>query len=185
MLGPDLGLFSNAWYSPGRGLLVQLSWFFVNNLIMRNPLLPSSAMRVAALRLFGANVQEGVVIKPGVRVKYPWRLSVGRNAWIGEDVWIDNLAQVILGANACLSQSSYLCTGNHDWSDPTFALTTKPITIGTGAWVGARVVICPGIILHDRAVATAGSVVTRSIPQDEIHAGNPAKYVKHRNISTA
>ena len=70
------------------------------------------------------------MVKPGVRVKYPWRLRVGDHAWLGEDCWIDNLADVQIGAHACISQAAYLCTGNHDWADPAFALILGPITIG-------------------------------------------------------
>jgi putative colanic acid biosynthesis acetyltransferase WcaF len=123
-----------------------------------------------------------VVIRPGVRVKYPWRLSIGDHAWIGEDCWIDNLEQITVGRDACLSQGAYLCTGNHDWSDPSFGLTIKSITISDGAWVGAKSVITQGVELGVCAIASAGSVVTKSIPAFEIHAGNPAKCVRQRIV---
>jgi putative colanic acid biosynthesis acetyltransferase WcaF len=125
------------------------------------------------------------VIKPGVRVKYPWRLTVGAAAWLGEDVWIDNLADVEIGSNACVSQGAYLCTGNHDWSDQTFGLIVKSIRIRDGAWVGAKSVVCPGVEIGECAIAAAGSVVTRSIPPYEIHAGNPARFIRHRTILRA
>jgi putative colanic acid biosynthesis acetyltransferase WcaF len=109
-------------------------------------------------------------------------LTVGNNVWLGEDCWIDNLAPVSIGSSACLSQGCYICTGNHDWSDPAFGLIVKPVEIGAGAWVGARALITPGLILENGAVAAAGSVVTRSIPAWEIHAGNPASFVRHRTM---
>jgi putative colanic acid biosynthesis acetyltransferase WcaF len=123
-----------------------------------------------------------VVIRPGVRVKYPWRLRIGNNSWLGEDCWIDNLAHVHIGNNVCLSQGSYLCTGNHDWADPAFGLIVKPITLRDGSWVGARATICPGVELEENAVAAAGSLVTNSIPAGEIYAGNPAKFRRRRAV---
>lgn len=143
---------------------------------------PSSSLRRALLRLFGAHVGRGVVIKPGVRVKYPWLLRVGDYAWIGEDAWIDNLALVSIGANACISQAAYLCTGNHDWSDLHFALKLGPIDIGDGAWVGARAVICPGTKLSEGAVASAGSVASGELQPNGIYAGNPATLLRHRQL---
>jgi putative colanic acid biosynthesis acetyltransferase WcaF len=113
-------------------------------------------------------------------VKYPWLLSIGNNSWIGEDVWIDNLVEVKIGANVCISQGAYLCTGNHDWSDKSFGLDVRPIVLEDGAWVGARSLIGPGVVIREYGIATAGSVVVRSIPAYEIHSGNPAALAKRR-----
>ncbi|MGD0199892.1 MAG: WcaF family extracellular polysaccharide biosynthesis acetyltransferase [Bryobacteraceae bacterium] len=170
--------FRNDWYQPGRPRVVQAAWFFLGLPLLRCPLLPFSRPRRGLLRLFGAKVGKGVVIKPGVRVKYPWLLSIGDYSWIGEDAWIDNLGQISIGSNVCISQGAYLCTGNHDWSDPAFALRVRPIVISDGAWVAARAVVCPGVTLAECAVAAAGSVVTRDIPAFEIHAGNPARFLR-------
>ncbi len=175
-----LGLYDNSWYRPGRSRLWQAAWFFVGLPILRSALLPSSGLRAALLRFFGAEVGTGVVIKPGVQVKYPWHLAVGDHTWIGEGCWIDNLTTVRLGSNVCLSQGVYLCTGNHDWKDPAFGLLVAPITLRDGAWAGARAMLMPGVELGAGAVAAAGSVVSGNIPDFEIHAGNPAQFAKHR-----
>ena len=180
----DLSTFDNSWYSPGRGRITTALWFFFGLPLIRSSINPSSSLRRFLLRLFGARVGPGVVIKPGVRVKYPWRLTVGADSWIGEDCWIDNLEQVTIGSNACLSQGAYLCTGNHDWSDSAFGLMTKPITIGDGAWIGAMSVIGPGVVLGQCAVALVGSVVTSSIPAFEMHAGAPARLTRTRKFRT-
>jgi len=177
---PDLSRFDNRSYHPGRNRLWQAAWFFLGLPLLRCTMLPSSAVRRGLLRLFGARIGKGVVIKPGVRVKYPWRLDIGDFTWIGEDCWIDNLDQVTIGDNACLSQGVYLCTGNHDWKDPAFALRTAPIRIGAGAWVAARASLAPGVSVGECAIAGFGAVVTREIPPFEIHAGNPAKPVANR-----
>jgi putative colanic acid biosynthesis acetyltransferase WcaF len=180
--GPDLARYDNSWYSPGRNLFVRSLWFFLGLPILRSSLVPSSALRRGLLRIFGASVGKNVVLKPGIVVKYPWLLSVGENSWIGERVWIDNVAQVDIGPNVCISQAAYLCTGNHDWSDPTFALVLGPITVNRGAWLGARSIICPAVRIGERAVICAGSVVTKDVPVDEVHAGNPARFVRLRQL---
>jgi putative colanic acid biosynthesis acetyltransferase WcaF len=181
----DLASYDNSWYSPGRSSAVRVLWFFVGSPIVRCQLLPFSSVRRFILRCFGAKLERGVVLKPGIRVKYPWLLSIGEHSWIGEDVWIDNLVAVRIGANCCLSQAAYLCTGNHDWSDPFFGLQVLPIELEDGSWVGARAMICPGVTIGQCGVAAAGSVVTKSIPPFEIHSGNPGHFVKRRSFRQA
>jgi putative colanic acid biosynthesis acetyltransferase WcaF len=132
------------------------------------------------LRIFGAKIGLGVVIKPSVRVKYPWRLEIGDYCWIGEEAWIDNLEAVRIEANVCVSQGVYLCTGNHDWTDPFFRLITAPILICEGAWIGAKAILCPGVQVGAGAVAAAGSVVTKSMDAYTIYAGNPARAIQRR-----
>lgn len=178
----DLSTFDNSWYSSGRGTWVQGLWFFLGLPLLRCSCIPSSGLRRCLLRLFGARIGKGVVIKPGVRVKYPWLLEVGDHTWIGEDAWIDNLAPVQLGSNVCISQGVYLCTGNHDWTDPSFGLIVRPIVIHDGAWLGARAVVTPGVEVAEFAIASAGSVVTQNLEASTIYAGNPAVVVRTRVI---
>jgi putative colanic acid biosynthesis acetyltransferase WcaF len=177
-----LSEFDNRWYTPGRSLLVRTLWFFVGCPLVRSTLLPFGSWKAGLLRLFGARLGRGIVIKPGVRIKHPWLLEIGDHSWIGEDAWIDNLAPVTIGRNACLSQGVYLCTGNHDWSDPEFGLIVKPIRVENGAWVGAKSVIAPGVVVGAYAVICAGSVVNSAVPPMQVQGGNPAVFLKTRKI---
>jgi len=163
-------------------MLVRAAWFSLGLPLLRSNVLPGSRWRVLLLRFFGANVGHGVVVKPGVRVKYPWLLTIGDHSWVGEDAWIDNLAPVSIGRDVCISQGAYFCTGNHDWSDPAFCLIVKPINVLDGAWVGAKCLLVPGVTLGERAIAVAGSVVRKDIGAFEIHAGNPATFVRRRGV---
>ena len=173
--------YDNSWYQPGGSFLKRALW-----MLMAQPILASSwvssSMRVSLLRWFGARVGKGVVIKPEVLVKYPWHLELGDHCWIGERVWIDNLTTVRIGANCCVSQGAYLCTGNHDWSEPGFGLMIAPIQLCEGSWAGAKSVLAPGSVLGTYAIAAAGSVVSGSVPDFQIYAGNPARFVKTRKI---
>ena len=67
--------------------------------------------------MFGAKIGKGVIIRPGVSVKYPWKLQIGDNTWIGENVWIDNLSNIIIGKNVCVSQGAMLLSGNHNYKN--------------------------------------------------------------------
>ncbi len=142
----DLASFRRPSIPGNPPLPVRAAWYLLNALVFNTSvlgLLPSGP-KAALLRLFGARIGRGVVIKPRVDIKSPWFLEVGDHAWIGERVWIDNHTTVLIGANACVSQGAYLFTGNHDWSDPTFAFFCKPVTVGEGAWVTAFQKVGPG-----------------------------------------
>jgi putative colanic acid biosynthesis acetyltransferase WcaF len=178
----DLSRFDNSWYRPGRSKFVQITWFFAGLPILRSAWLPFSSVRRSLLRLFGARVEGGVIVRPGVRVKYPWLLEVGQNTWIGEDVWLDNLAPIRIGANVCISQGAYLCTGNHDWTDPAFGLIVAPITIRDGGWIGAKAMLCPGVEVAECTVVAAGSVVAGKLEAYTVYAGNPAVAIRTRKV---
>src|SRR5262245_21109200 len=175
-----LGRALRPGYDVGAGFAKRTAWYFVNLAVLYNPLLPLSLPRVLALRAFGAKVGKNVIIKPHVKVKFPWRLEVGDGAWIGEECWIDNLDKVTIGSHAVLSQRTYLCTGNHDWSDEDMALRTSPIEIGDRAWIGAGCVVSPGSEVGEGAVVSLGSVVRGKLPAEMICAGHPAAPVKPR-----
>ncbi len=174
--------YDNSWYHPGGSLLKRSAWFFLGQPIMRSAWIPSSSLRVALLRAFGATIGGRVVIKPSVEVKYPWHLTIGDDCWIGEHVWIDNLTTVRIASNVCVSQGAYFCTGNHDWSDEKFGLMIAPIQLAEGSWAGAKCVLTPGVTLGRGAIAAAGSVVVGAIPEFQVYAGNPATFVKARRM---
>jgi putative colanic acid biosynthesis acetyltransferase WcaF len=178
----DLSCPDNTELVRGAPFWIEALWYFLGLPLLRSPLITSSALRRILLRMFGAKIGKGVYMKPGLRVKFPWYLEVGDYSWLGEDLWIDNLADVKIEAHCCLSQGAYLCTGNHDWSSVNMRLYRRPITCRRGSWVGAKAVICPGVVVGVGAIVSAGSVVTKNIPDMEVHAGNPAQFVRHRKL---
>jgi len=178
----DLSRPDNSEYDKGRSPFLIALWHFFGAPLVRSNLLPVPALKCAVLRLFGARIGKSVYAKAGLRVKFPWYLSVGDYCWLGEDAWIDNLAPVTIGSSVCISQGAYLCTGNHDWSAPNMKLFRRPITLEDGSWVGARATVCPGVTLGEGAIAAAGSVVNKDIPPYQIHAGNPAVFVRRREL---
>ncbi len=178
----DLSKFDNRWYSPGRGFIVRTIWYYVNSLFLNSYFLPSSGLKIFLLRLFGARIGKGCVIKPKVNVKYPWKLSLGDHSWVGEGVWIDNLDEVTVGNHVCISQGAFLLCGNHNYKKATFDLMVSPIIIKDGAWIGAKAVVCPGVIVEENVVLSVGSVLKGQTEKGMIYSGNPAGLIKRREF---
>jgi putative colanic acid biosynthesis acetyltransferase WcaF len=132
--------------------------------------------------LFGAKIGTGCRIRPGVQIKYPWKLTIGDHVWLGEHCWIDNLAEVTRGSHVCISQDAFLCTGNHNYHSSGFELMMKPILIEDGVWIGAKSIVSPGVICSSHSMLTAGSVATKNMEANGIYQGNPAVLVKQRSI---
>ena len=174
-----LDRFKNPDFQRGRPLVVELLWLVASAVLVASSV-PGSRMRTMILRAFGARIAAGVVIKPRVRIKFPWRLSVGEHAWIGEGVWIDNLAEVTIGDHVCLSQEAYLCTGSHDWAREGFDLITGPITVETQAWVCARAVVGPRVTIGRGAVLGLGAVATGDLAPETIFGAAPPVLRKAR-----
>jgi putative colanic acid biosynthesis acetyltransferase WcaF len=168
-------------YTPGAPYWKQLLWYFLGYPLVKSEWLPFSQLRVLVLRCFGATLGQQVRIKPGVKVKFPWRLTVGDHVWIGEDAWLDNLAPIVIESHVCISQGVYLCTGNHDWSHPHFQLQVSGIHIQEGSWLAAKSVVGPGVIIGQGAVLALGSVTGKSLSAMTIYAGNPAQPIKIRH----
>lgn len=176
-------LYDNGNYDSGAGLTKRVCWFFVNYFVFQSAMAWPSRFKVALLRLFGCKVGMGVVIKPSINIKYPWYLSIGSYTWLGEEVWIDNLCQVTIGASVCLSQGAMLLTGNHNYKKSSFDLMVGSINLEDGSWVGARSVICPAVTIATHSVISVGSVVTSDTVPYGIYQGNPARLIKERVIT--
>ncbi|MFQ2270481.1 WcaF family extracellular polysaccharide biosynthesis acetyltransferase [Aeromonas enteropelogenes] len=152
----------------------RIIWMIISICFFETAIPWPSKLKVFLLRLFGTNIGRHVVIKPNVKIKYPWKLYVGDFCWIGEFAWIDNLDMVNISDNVCISQGVYILTGNHDYKSPNFTLFTRPVIIECGCWVGAKSVLCPGTVMREGSVATVGSIVTCELESTGVYQGNPA-----------
>lgn len=179
----NLSKFKNPSFNRGKSKSTELCWIITSSLFLQNSWSLLLSIKPKVLRLFSSIIGVGVIIKPKVNIKFPWKLSIGNHTWIGENVWIDNLAQVTIGNNVCISQGAMLLTGNHNYKKATFDLVVKGITIEDGAWIGAKSVVCPGVIVGSHAVLTVGSVATHDLAPYTIYQGNPAKPIKKRIIN--
>jgi putative colanic acid biosynthesis acetyltransferase WcaF len=176
----DLSSYPRTEYAPGSTAFARLLWYFTNVLFFMNPLNPVSGLKVALLRWFGATVGEGVVIKPSVNIKYPWRLKLGNHVWIGEKVWIDNLGDVEIADNCVLSQGSMLLSGSHDFTRTTFNVQVDRIVLEEGVWIGARAIVYMGTTCMSHSILGANSIALKDMDPYSIYYGNPAVKVSDR-----
>jgi putative colanic acid biosynthesis acetyltransferase WcaF len=174
----NLASYTAAGFDRGASRIKEVFWVLVKLLFFQSGFPWPSALRVFWLRLFGATVGEGVVIRSQVNITFPWRLRIGDHAWIGEEVFILSLAPVTIEASVCVSQRAFLCTGSHDYSKPAFDLKTAPITLRHGSWVAAQAFIGPGVEVGEGTIVAAGSVLMESAPPRVLVRGNPATVIK-------
>lgn len=174
----DLGGYKKTY--KGRSFLNNIFWYFTSIIFFENSLPIPSGIKVKILKLFGAKIGVGVVIKPNVKIKYPWMLAIGNNCWIGEYVWLDNLAQVTCGNDCCISQGAYILTGSHNYKSKYFDLITSEVIIENEVWIGARSVVTPGSHLKSGVVLTVNSVAISILEQNSIYQGNPATFKRKR-----
>jgi putative colanic acid biosynthesis acetyltransferase WcaF len=178
----DLSSFSIGRFDRGAGRLRECLWLLVSLLLFRLCPFSLSPLKRQVLRAFGAKIGRGVVIKPQVKITFPWKLEVGDFVWLGEESWLLNLEHIIIGSHVCISQRAFLCTGNHNYSLSTFDLIAKPITVEDGAWLGAGCWVGPGVKVGSHAILAAGSVMAKEMEPWGIYRGNPAALIKHRSI---
>lgn len=170
--GWSLGGFTGAGYDRGRPLVNQIMWFLVQKAAWQRWWFPAR-LRPAVLRLFGAEVGSGVLIRHGVRIHWPWKLNVGSDVWIGEDAWIINLESVTIENDVCVSQGAVLCTGSHDRRSPTFEFDNAPIVLRAGCWIAVRAIVLRGVTVNSRAIVGAGAVAASDVAQDQALVASP------------
>lgn len=162
----NLAGFVGAGYDKGRPVPWQVAWLSVSGWLMGWWCPPP--LRAQVLRLFGARIGPGVLIRHRVRIHWPWKLSIGANSWIGEGTWILNLEPVTIGADVCISQEVFLCAGSHDRNSPTFEFDNAPIDIADGAWVAARATVLRGVRIGSGSLVGATALVTRDVSPGEV-----------------
>lgn len=151
---------------------VQLWWLVEATLFRASPQF-MYGFRRSLLRLFGARIGRDVIIRPTVRVTYPWKLSIADYAWIGDDVVLYTLGHITIEEHVVISQGSYVCAADHDHADVSFLIRARPIVVKREAWVATRVFVGPGVTIGEGAVIGACSSVFADMPSGMICMGSP------------
>lgn len=112
-------------------------------------------------------------------------ISIGNNTYIGRNCYLASHLRLDIGNDCLIGAYSYITTTHHQYSDPSVPIRSQGIfgsnvKIGDGCWIGTHVCILPGVSVGHNSIIGAGSVVTKSVPPNEIWAGIPAKKIRSR-----
>lgn len=138
--------------------------------------------KITLLRFFGAKVHPKAVVYSTVRIYMPWNLEMDEYACLAPEVDCYNAAKIKIGAHTTVSQKTYLCTASHDITQSHNPLITAPIIIEDQAWIGASAFIGMGVTIGQGAVIGATASVYKDVAPWTIVGGNPAKFIKKREI---
>ena len=180
MLVQDLNTFKLPKKFRGRNTFIVQLWRLIQSILFRTSPQFLYGWRIFLLRLFGAKIGKKVIIRPSVKITYPWKLTIGDYSWICDDVNLYTLGEIDIGNNVVISQRSYLCTGSHDYLQTNFPIYQKPIKIHDQVWIATDVFIAPGVIIEEGSLIGARSSVFKNIPSNKICAGSPVKIIRER-----
>jgi len=164
----------------GRNVFVVQLWWIIQGVFFKNSPQFMYGFRRFLLRLFGAKIGKGVIVRPTARVTYPWKVSIGSYSMIGDDVVLYSLGEIEIGNNVVISQKSYLCAASHDYLKSNFPIFAKKITIEDECWLATDVFVAPGITIKRGTVVGARSSVYKNLPANKVCMGNPAKIIRER-----
>jgi putative colanic acid biosynthesis acetyltransferase WcaF len=135
------------------------------------------------LSIFGAKIGRGVHIYSSAYIYLPWMLEIDSFSCIGEWAIVYNLGPIKIGSKATISHGAHLCSGTHIYEDQLLPLIRTKVSIGSEAWICTQAYIGPGVSVGEGSVVGARSVVVKNVRPRIVVAGNPAVFLKERNIS--
>jgi putative colanic acid biosynthesis acetyltransferase WcaF len=134
------------------------------------------------LQVFGAKVGRGARVHGSASIWLPANLELGDNVLIGPGVRLYNQGRIAIGEKSVISQRAHICASTHDVRDSQFQLVLRPVVIGRQCWVAAEAFVGPGVTMNDRAVLGARGALFSDAEADGIYGGNPAVFLKRRQL---
>jgi acetyltransferase-like isoleucine patch superfamily enzyme len=129
-------------------------------------------------------VGQRVTIKTGLRVKCPRNVTIGDDVRINNDFTLQAQGPITIGGQTMIATGVTILTANHDTSlsgiEAMDSIQPSGVSIGSNCWLGARVIVLPGVSIGDGTVVGAGSVVVHDLPPGMVCVGTPARPVKPR-----
>jgi len=183
--------FESEWWAaqdyhdavPRRIKIRRLKWILVWAFLAGwMPYFVGRRWRLWLLRKFGMKDKKCITVHPTVKIWAPWNLELGNHVAIDDHVNLYSADKITIGSKVAISREAFICTASHDITRPERPLITRPNTICDGVWIGARAILLPGVTIGEGAVVAAGAVVTRDVAPFTVVAGNPAKFIKNREL---
>jgi acetyltransferase-like isoleucine patch superfamily enzyme len=128
----------------------------------------------------------GSVIERNVSISDPSKICIGTNVLIQSNVIINSCGGLYIGNYIRIGLNTKIITFSHNYLTSASLpydkkLILKPVVIRDFVWIGWDVVIMPGVELGEGSIISAGSVVTKDVPEYSVVLGNPAEVIGHRN----
>ncbi len=160
----------------------RLVWKMVSLIFFRPFALPFfNSWRIFLLRVFGAKIGKGSIIYASAYIPSPWNLEVGKKTAIGPGVQL-HIGKTKIGNKVTISQRSYLCSATHDYTSINYPFVAGEIIVKDLAWVAAEAFVMTNVTIHEGAIVGARSSVFKDVEPWSIVGGNPAKFIKKREV---
>ena len=166
-----------------RNKLLRGAWILFSALFFRpfaGPLF--RYWRAFMLRLWGAKIGRRCAIAAGAKIWAPWNLDIGDYVAVANGVELYDVDRIKIANHVTISQDAYICTASHDIGKRLKPLIYAEICIGDFSWVCAKSIVLPSVKIGEGAVIAAGSVVAKNVEAWTVVGGNPAKFIKKREL---
>lgn len=126
-------------------------------------------------------VKKNVTIEPSFWCDYGYNIKLGENFYSNHNLVILDEAEVVFGDNVFIGPNCGFYTAGHplNIAQRNQGLEyAKPIKVGNNVWLGANVIVLPGVVIGDNCTIGAGSVVVKDIPANSVAVGNPCRVIR-------
>ncbi|WP_435234243.1 hypothetical protein ACR30L_10685 [Psychromonas sp. PT13] len=176
-------MYQNDKYSTPWPLFLRLKkylWDVIWLMTCRPTPKPLNGWRVFIFKLFGGSTSGDVFIHQSARIHFPWNVTLLSRACLGERAWVYSVGKIQIGEESTIAQEAFLCSGTHDFASKNQELMLGSINIGNNVFVAAKAIILPDITVGHNCIVGAGSVLTKSLKDNSVAAGNPARVISSR-----
>ena len=133
---------------------------------------------------FAARGVKGEILPRGT-FENPERIHIGSHVFISHGAAFHAVGGIWIGDNISISPNVHIHTSNHRYEGDALPYDAhsvlKPVRIESHAWIGANVLICPGVTIGEGAIVAMGAVVTKDVPPLTLVGGNPARPIRERD----
>jgi putative colanic acid biosynthesis acetyltransferase WcaF len=178
----DLSKFEN-WLST-KNKIGRALWAIVSLFLFKPFFLPMfNPWRLFVLRCFGAKLDSRANVFSSVKIWAPWNLEMAEYTVLAANVNVYNTGKIIIGRHTTISQGAYLCPGSHDIYSSKFPMICADLIIEGQVWIATEAFVGGmGIVIGEGAVVGARACVFRNVEPWTIVGGNPATFIKNREI---
>ncbi len=180
----NLGLLRSLKYD---ALVKQNRYEYFESFVRNFPGKAGVALRVIILRRFFQSFGKNVVLWPGIRFRFPYKIELGDNVSISYDCILQAGGGIVLGDNTLIGPSVKIWSVNHMFKELDRPINRqgyegRPVIIGNDCWIGSNSFMKPGTYLPNGCVVLPGTVLGKMIiPEYSVISGNPAKIIGPRN----